>query len=82
MSAYRILVIDDDREVRSSLVELIEAAGWSARPLARAVEAQRWIHQFSPDVILSDLRMPEMTGLELLEQLHTQAAPPVVLISA
>ncbi|MEM6466543.1 MAG: response regulator, partial [Pseudomonadota bacterium] len=77
MSAYRILVIDDDQEVRSSLVELIEAAGWSARPLARAVEAERWIHQFSPDVILSDLRMPEMTGLELLEQLHAKAAPPV-----
>lgn len=80
MSTYRILIIDDDRMVRSSLVDLIEAAGWQAKDLARATEATRWIAQFQPDVILSDVRMPEMTGLELLQTLND--APPVVLISA
>ena len=57
---YRVLVIDDDRLVRSSLVDLVEAAGWQAKDLPRATEADRWISQFKPDVILSDVRMPQM----------------------
>jgi len=66
--------------MRNSLVDLIEAAGWSTKALARATEAERWINQFEPDVILSDVRMPEMSGIELLESLNS--APPLVLISA
>ncbi len=80
MPEYRILIIDDDRLMRNSLVDLIGAAGWEAKALARATDTKRWIAQFEPDVILSDVRMPEMTGLELLETLED--APPVVLVSA
>jgi len=80
MTNYRVLIIDDDRLMRNSLVDLIEAAGWTAKPLARATDVQRWINQFQPDAILSDVRMPEMSGLELLDSLH--AAPPTVMISA
>ena len=80
MTSNRILIIDDDRMMRSSLVDLMEAAGWTTKDLARATEADRWITQFRPDVVLSDVQMPEMSGLELLQQLDQ--APPVVLISA
>ena len=80
MTAHRVLIIDDDIVMRQSLVDLVEAAGWTAKALARATEADRWIPQFQPDVVLSDVRIPEMTGLDLLRSLR--AAPPVVLISA
>jgi len=80
MTAPRVLIIDDDLMMRTSLVDLIEAAGWTAKPLARATEAERWIAQFRPDVILSDLRMPEVSGLDLLRRL--ESGPPLVLISA
>lgn len=80
MTHFRILVIDDDRLMRASLVDLFEAVGWTVKALARATDAQRWITQFQPDVILSDVRMPEMSGLDLLRTLN--GAPPVVLISA
>ncbi|MEM8978094.1 MAG: sigma-54 dependent transcriptional regulator [Pseudomonadota bacterium] len=81
MSDFRVLLIDDDRLMRTSLVDLVEAAGWQAKALPRATEAAHWIDAFRPDVILSDLRMPEMTGLDLLKSLDG-GAPPVVLISA
>ncbi|MFT5005980.1 MAG: DNA-binding NtrC family response regulator [Paracoccaceae bacterium] len=80
MTEFRVLIIDDDRLMRNSLVDLLEAANWVTKDLARATDAHRWIAHFRPDVILSDVRMPEMTGLELLQSLS--AAPPVVLISA
>lgn len=82
MSSYRVLVIEDDRMMRNSLVDLIEAKGWNVKALSRAVDAQRWISQYQPDVILSDVRMPEMSGLELLASLEEIASPPIVLISA
>jgi len=75
MIQFRILVIDDDRLMRASLVDLFEAVGWTVKALARATDSARWITQFQPDVILSDVRMPEMSGLDLLRSL--EAAPPV-----
>lgn len=80
MKPGRVLIIDDDQMMRNSLVDLVTAAGWTAKALARATEAARWITQFQPDVILSDLRMPEMSGIDLLHSLD--GGPPVVLISA
>ncbi|MEL7466775.1 MAG: sigma-54 dependent transcriptional regulator [Pseudomonadota bacterium] len=77
----RIAVVDDDREMRESLRHLLEAAGWrvdvppSAEALIERVAAD------PPDVILSDMRMPGMDGMALLEALGA-GAPPVVLISA
>lgn len=82
MTDWRILVVDDDKGMRSSLVDLIEASGSTAKALARASEVERWLPQFRPDVILSDVRMPGMTGLELLASLDDPDTPPVVLISA
>lgn len=76
----RVLIIDDDLMMRNSLVDLTEAAGWTAKALPRARDTNRWITQFQPDVILSDVRMPDMSGIDLLRSL--EAAPPVVLISA
>lgn len=79
---FRVLIVDDDKSMRQSLLELLEAAGWSATAVPRAAKVTEHLTSAAPDVILSDVRMPGMSGLELLASLGTQAAPPVVLISA
>ena len=78
----RIMVIDDDREMRDSLSHLLAKAGWRVESLADATEAGQRIAGFQPDVILSDVRMPGLSGLDLLRSLNGTDAPPVVLISA
>lgn len=78
----RIMVIDDDREMRDSLTHLLAKAGWRVEALADATDAGQRITGFQPDVILSDVRMPGMSGLDLLRSLVGTDPPPVVLISA
>ncbi|MFC2967113.1 sigma-54-dependent transcriptional regulator [Acidimangrovimonas pyrenivorans] len=77
-----ILIVDDDRSMRASLVDLCEAAGWRAEALGRAAQVTERLADLQPDVILSDVRMPGMSGLELLSELPSGLAPPLVLISA
>ena len=79
---HSILVVDDDSSMRASLVDLLEAAGWSVEAVDRAATAQHRLADLQPDVILSDVRMPGMSGLELLASLNAATAPPLVLISA
>ena len=79
---YRALVVEDDRAMRASLVDLLEAAGWRVEACARAENAEAALVEFEADVILSDMRMPGMSGLELLRSLVPGEAPPLVLISA
>lgn len=79
---FSILVVDDDKSMRSSLVELLEAAGWRAQAVSRANGVADLLTGMAPDVILSDVRMPGMSGLELLNSLDATLAPPLVLISA
>lgn len=78
----RIMVIDDDREMRESLTHLLAKAGWRVEALPDAAEAGQRIDGFQPDVILSDVRMPGQSGLDFLRSLSGTDAPPIVLISA
>ncbi|CUH53373.1 sigma-54-dependent transcriptional regulator [Shimia marina] len=79
---FSLLIVDDDKGMRQSLLELMGAAGWQAEAVARADKALERLKVLTPDVILSDVRMPGMTGMELLARLHPELSPPLVLISA
>lgn len=75
-------VIDDDREMRASLGVLLERSGWHVTQFSGAQPALDKIDQIQPDVIVSDVRMPGLSGLDLLERLQGHDRPPLVLISA
>ncbi|MXU64295.1 sigma-54-dependent transcriptional regulator [Oceanomicrobium pacificus] len=77
-------VIDDDRAMRGALEDLLTSAGWKVTLFAGIDKAARALPSDPPDVILSDMRMPGGSGLDLLESLRDapSAVPPVILISA
>lgn len=79
---FSILLVEDDSGMRASLVALLEAAGWQVTALSRASYVADRLTDLRPDVILSDVQMPGMTGLDLLRSLDPQHSPPLVLISA
>jgi len=63
----RVLVVDDEQEMRDLLVEMLEHAGHRAEASASAGHALERLRQQRFDAVLSDLRMPGMSGLELYE---------------
>jgi DNA-binding NtrC family response regulator len=66
----KILVVEDEAHERQGLAELLRAWGYEAETAADGTEALEKVAIFGPAVVLSDLRMPRMTGMELLQQMH------------
>jgi len=76
-----IHVVDDDAAMRAALRDLFEASGWTVDVSPSARDALRRIDAVPPDAVVSDVRMPGLTGLDLLEKL-SGSGPPVILLSA
>jgi len=81
-NGFRVIVVDDDREMRNSLSHLLTRANWQVEALWRGEDVAGRLKQFQPDVVLSDVRMPGLSGLDLLASLGSANVPPIVLISA
>lgn len=84
MSAgQKILLIEDDREISSTLVTVLEGAGYRVWTASNGVDGQRMIQQESPALIITDMMMPRMGGFPVLEYLRTLDNPPkVIMITA
>jgi DNA-binding NtrC family response regulator len=65
-----VLVVDDDRTVRETLADFFETLGYAAQSAATASEGRQAAAANAPDVALIDLRLPDATGLTLLEALR------------
>ena len=78
-----ILVAEDEKLLRESLVELLQQEGYEVAQAAHGKEAYELALNRPFDLVLTDLRMPEMDGMELLRHLR-QLAPqtPVVILTA
>jgi CheY-like chemotaxis protein len=82
---HTVLVIDDDRDIRDGVRDLIEDSGYEAVAVRHGGEAQEWLLKNPPPaVILLDLMMPNMNGWQFLAWLRERESledVPVVLMS-
>ena len=82
---YTILVVDDEEEIRNSIAEILFQKQYSVCQAINGKEALAIIKQQSPDLIISDIRMPVMDGLKLLENLKAEklfSTIPFIILSA
>jgi DNA-binding NtrC family response regulator len=79
---YLVFIVDDDKSMRESLNHLLKKAGWQVEVFSKGGDLLDRVKHVCPDVILSDVRMPSMSGLELLHELSGVNSVPMVLISA
>lgn len=77
-----IHVVEDDESMRDSLVELLEEAGYTVRAYARAEDLLARGSAIEPGCVVSDVRMPGMDGLTLLQRLRAScSALPLMLMT-
>ena len=75
----KLLVIDDDTIVRQSLAAYLEDSGFNVHQESDGRSAMAWFKLHQPDVVLTDLRMPEVDGLTILEAVR-QSNPETAVI--
>ena len=68
VAPYCCYVVDDDEAFRTSVIALLEAAGRPAMPFATSAQFLETAPELEPGTVLLDLRMPGVSGLEMLEQ--------------
>src|ERR1022692_1429624 len=83
MPAEKILIIDDERLVRWSLRQKCEEWGYEVVEAAAGDPGLRLAQHESPDLVLLDVRLPDLNGIQILEQLKKSPdAPAVIMIPA
>ena len=78
-----ILLIEDDREIASTLLKVLENAGYSVHWGQNGLEGRRLAESLSPSLVITDMMMPKMGGFPVLEFLKSLPHPPkVIMITA
>src|SRR5436190_1905714 len=78
----KILIIDDEKSIRSTLREILEYENYYVEEAAEGSEGLMKADKEKFDIILCDIKMPKMDGIEVLEKLHEKNSDiPVVMIS-
>lgn len=81
MGAF-VLIVDDDDLLRSSLAFSLEQAGFATRTAASAEAAIAMTNQKRPDIVLLDIMLPGMDGLDALRYFHDKLSVPVIFLTA
>jgi two-component system KDP operon response regulator KdpE len=82
MRQFRILVVDDDTRILNFLTSKLKALRYEVITATNGVEGLEQAQAQEPDLIVLDLIMPKMNGLEMLKELRSFSAVPVIILSA
>ena len=82
MKLSKVLIIEDDGAVRENLKELLMAADYNAITAINGIDGLEKIHLMKPDLILCDINMPEMDGLEVCREIRKTSNLPIVFLSS
>ena len=80
--AMKLLVVDDDRLVLSNIAECLERAGYAVLKAESGTQAVQVAAEQSPDLVVMDVRMPGMSGIDAARIIRERSETPVVFLSA
>lgn len=79
--AQSILVIEDDEDTAEMVCTLLETAGYEAVSVGKGGTALDEIAMLSPDLVLLDIHLPDMNGLEILKKVRSHSFLPMIVMS-
>ncbi len=83
MDTGTILVVDDEEAIREVVTTMLASRGYECTAVCNGRQAQEYVRQQTPDLVLSDMIMPEMDGIKLLEWLREYDQDlPVIMVTA
>src|SRR5215211_7780199 len=77
----RILIVDDEPQIRRVMRTGLTAYGFDVRDAADGITALATFEEWQPDLIITDLSMPKMSGITLCRQLRLKSDVPIVVLS-
>ena len=80
MNQEKVLIVEDEENERTGLAEVVSAWGYRVETAADGQEGWDKAVQWSPSIIVTDLKMPRMGGMELLERLAEQSQTMAVIV--
>jgi two-component system KDP operon response regulator KdpE len=77
----KILVVDDEPQITRVLKTMLSTRGYSVRTAADGDEAAHIMKEWSPALVVTDLRMPNMDGVELCRYVRAKSGAPIIVLS-
>jgi two-component system KDP operon response regulator KdpE len=78
---HNILVVDDEPQITRVLKTTLSSQGYAIRTASDGDEAVQVMKEWTPDLLITDLRMPHMNGLELCRYVRAKSALPIIVLS-
>ena len=82
MTAARLLVVEDDRDLTHALQLELSQAGYDVRTVADGPAALQLAREWRPELVLLDLGLPSLDGLEVCRRLRAGTRAPIVIVTA
>lgn len=77
--APKILIIEDTEDIRDALVIVFTEAGFRVAAAERGEEAYEELAKFAPDIVLLDMQLPGMSGLDILKRMRKSVSVPILM---
>jgi two-component system, OmpR family, KDP operon response regulator KdpE len=77
----KILIVDDEPQITRVLRTALSTQGYSLRVAANGVEGMEAVHEWRPDLVITDLAMPQMDGVELCRSIRAVSEVPILVLS-
>lgn len=79
---YRILVVEDEKEISDLLTLYLENSGYKVFSCPSGITAIRQLYEFKPHLVILDIMLIDITGLEVLKEIRTESNIPVLMLTA
>ena len=78
---YKILIVEDDRSISNFLETMLQAGGYQVILAASGSQGKMLFASHQPDLVVLDLGLPDMDGMELLKTIRLSSSTPIIILS-